>query len=59
MIEYSVLFFLFSYISVSLCVYEKKRKGENKYENELCQGFLGAFVTAAFQNPAAVIPGID
>lgn len=60
-IEDSILLFLFSYISVPLCVYEKKRKAENKYEkeNELCQGSLGVFVTVAFQNPIAVILGID
>ena len=59
MIEDSILLFLFSYISVSLYVYEKKREGENKYGNESCQGFLGAFVTEAFQNPTTVIPEID
>lgn len=60
MIEDSILLFLFSCISVLLCVYEKKRKAENEYEeNELCQGSLGAFVTVAFQNPTTVILGID
>lgn len=59
MIEDSILLFLVSYISVSLYVYEKKRKGENKYGNELCQGFLGAFVIVAFQNPTTVIPETD
>lgn len=56
MIKVSILFIV--YRCVFVC--EKKRKGENKYENEneLCQSYLGVFVSVAFQSPTTVIEGI-